>query len=858
MRVDFFHSEYRAKRSGFPDLLRFDAVIGPGVVLGKGGELISTYRYRGPDMQCASEGELSFLRSRVNDMLKVMGGGWMIHSTTVRRESLTYSTQGAFPDPVTAAIEDERRAQHQREGLHYENDYYITFTYLPDPLLLSRVRALAIDSQGKKKNARQFIVQKNLEFFERKLTEFVGTFQSGLGSELTRLAIREEIDPGSHQRVFFDDQLSFLYYCITGDHRPIRLPRAAATFGVDFLLGSHVFTPGIRPVLNRKFIRVIAIDGLPEAGTQFGVLEMLNRLSVQFRWTTRWIARDPEAAKADALRTRAKWRQKIRGFIADATGRVGGPVNTDAAAMAADAEAVKNDWESGTVVYGYWNSTVVLTHEDEDFLDASVHYLLKSIGDHGFPARDEEVNCNEAFLGSLPGHGYENVRKPEIHSMNLADCLPLTSTWQGPASNPCSYYKEMYRDGTAPPLLQGAASGGTPFRVVLHNGDLAHTLVIGPPGAGKSTILGLFAASHFRYPSAKCVVFEKGESQLALCLGTGGTHFNFMGGDGHAVRIALAPLAHLERVADKTWAKEYVAQLLLLNDHKVTPDDRAEISRAVDLLATRAPHMRSITDLKQLVQSRPIRQILEEYETNLAGGMLNGRTDSLALGRFTVFEMEALMETGKRNVVPVLLYLFRAIERMLDGSPIQIILDEGWKFLMEEHFEEMLRDWLLTLRKSNGYVIFATQELQHLEGSAVGATLLSTCQTKILLPNPEADSSENRLLYKSLGLSDRELWMLTRAVPKRDYFFKSPAGRRLFQLELGPFALAFMGATGKEDRRRVKELYRAHGAAWTTHWLREKGVSASPSGDMADQMWARSVRGNDPGPAGQARTKAGA
>jgi type IV secretory pathway VirB4 component len=117
-----------------------------------------------------------------------------------------------------------------------------------------------------------------------------------------------------------------------------------------------------------------------------------------------------------------------------------------------------NDLESGDVSYGQWTSVVVLTDRDPAFLDSCVQYLLKNIRTAGFVCRDEDVNCTEAFLGSLPGHGYENLRRPEIHSMNLADCLPLTSTWQGPVENPCAFYKKFYRENVAPPLFPGSSA----------------------------------------------------------------------------------------------------------------------------------------------------------------------------------------------------------------------------------------------------------------------------------------------------------------------------------------------------------------------------------------------------------------
>jgi type IV secretion system protein VirB4 len=376
-----------------------------------------------------------------------------------------------------------------------------------------------------------------------------------------------------------------------------------------------------------------------------------------------------------------------------------------------------------------------------------------------------------------------------------------------------------------PPLFQGSASGGTPFRVVLHNGDVGHTLVCGPTGAGKSTLLGLMAASHFRYPGAKVVAFEKGESLLGLCLGAGGSHYNFMDEDSpESLKIGLAPFVHIDRQSDRTWALGYVETILALNNIKVDHDVTAEINRCLELLQTRPVHMRSFTEFNQLVQLRQVKDVLMGYETSLAGGMLNARQDTITSSRFTVFEMEKLMEMNNKHVAPVLMYIFRMIERSLDGSPTMIILDEAWLMLAHELFAEKLKEWFKVLRKANAFVVFATQELQDIANSPIASTIFSACQTKILLPNPEAQSEENLKLYKSMRLTDREIELLVNAAPKRDYFFTSPAGRRLFQLELGPVALAFVGASGVEDRKAIKELHRIHGDKWVGFWLQQRGL----------------------------------
>lgn len=825
MSVDFFHAEFRNKRAGLPDLLRYSSVIRPGVILGKGGELIATFSYRGPDMQCSSQAELNFLRLRVCNMIKGLDGGWMLHSTTLRKESITYDYESSFPDPVTRAIENERIVQYRTEGTHFENEYYITFTYLPEAILASKVKNFAFDKADKEAFSARKIVDKALDFFERKLSDYVGMLESCMSNKLIRLGARNSIDPKTHRSVWYEDHLSFFYECLTGSYSSVRIPDKAVPMGVDYLIGSLSFSPGIRPKLDQQFIRVVAIESPPDEGTSFGMLEVLNTLGVNFRWTTRWIARDSEKAKASTEKVRSKWRQKIRGFVADVTGRQGGSINHDAANMAVDAEAVLTDWESGDVAYGYWTSTVVLMDRNAAALEASVRFLLKHISSQGFICRDEDVNCTEAFLGSLPGHGYENVRRPEIHSMNLADCLPLTSTWQGPKKNPCAFYQAAYGLNDVPPLFQGSASGGTPFRVVLHNGDVGHTFIGGPTGAGKSTLLGLIAAQHFRYPNAQFFGFEKGESMLALCLGAGGSHFNFMEDDNSDVSlIGFAPFSHIDRLTDRIWAVDYVETILVLHGVKVDFDISSEITRAIELLATRPVTMRSFTDLNQLIQIRVIKQVLGLYEKSHAGGMLNSAKDNVSMSRFTVFEMEKLMEMNDKHVVPVLLYLFRLIERTLTGAPTIICIDEAWLMLQHPMFEEKLREWFKVLRKANALVIFATQELQDVANSPIASTIFSSCQTKILLPNPSAQMEENAKLYKSIGLSEREIELSSLATPKRDYFFTSTAGRRLFQLELGPVALAFVAASGIEDRKAVKELYRMYGAKWVPHWLRRQGV----------------------------------
>lgn len=110
----------------------------------------------------------------------------------------------------------------------------------------------------------------------------------------------------------------------------------------------------------------------------------------------------------------------------------------------------------------------------------------------GFGARVETLNATDAFLGSLPGNWYANIREPLINTSNLADLVPLNSVWSGNPIAPCPFYPP-----SSPPLMQ-VASGSTPFRLNLHVDDVGHTLIFGPTGSGKSTLLALIAAQFRR------------------------------------------------------------------------------------------------------------------------------------------------------------------------------------------------------------------------------------------------------------------------------------------------------------------------------------------------------------------------
>ncbi len=143
--------------------------------------------------------------------------------------------------------------------------------------------------------------------------------------------------------------------------------------------------------------------------------------------------------------------------------------------------------------------------------------------------------------------------------------------------------------------------------------------------------------------------------------------------------------------------------------------------------------------------------------------------------------------------------------------------------------------WLKTLRKKNVAVVFATQSLADIAGSAIAPALIESCPQRIFLANDRALEPQQREAYARFGLNERQVALIASAVPKREYYLQSRVGCRLFELALGPVALAFCGASSSDDQKAIDGIdppfapnwLRARGLAWAADLLDEEAGHAA-------------------------------
>lgn len=788
-------SEYRAKPDRLADYLPWACLIAPGVILNKDGSFQRSFRFRGPDLESATESELVATAARLNNVLRRFGSRWALFFEAERRPARGYP-EGAFPDPLSGLIDAERRAGFEAAGAHYESAYYLTFTYLPPADGVGRMERLFLERDDETDDGPDY---------GRELQGFIDRTDRAFD---IMTALLPEIAP------LDDDQtLTYLHRCLSAKDHKVRAPHVPAW--LDAFLVDTPLTGGLDPMLGERHLRSLTVQGFPDMTTP-GMLGELDHLGFSYRWVTRFIALDKSEAEKLLRKMRRQWfakRKSIMAIVKEVmTNEQSVLVDTDADQKTADADAALVELGQDLVAFGYATTTVSVTDRDPARADEKLRQIERVINGRGFTTIAERLNGVEAWLSSLPGHVYANVRQPVLHTLNLVHMMPMSAVWAGPAKN-------AHLD--APPLLMARTNGTTPFRLDLHQGDVGHTLVVGPTGAGKSVLLALIALQFRRYERSRIAIFDKGGSSKAAVLGMGGQVFDL--GSGEDGDLAFQPLARIDDAAERGVALDWVAGLLANENVTVDPAVKDTLWSALSNLASAPREERTLTGLSILLQSNALKQALQPYTLDGPhGGLLDADEDRLALGDVQCFEMEELMHTPS-VVAPVLTYLFHRLEERFDGSPTLLILDEAWVFLDHPAFAQRIREWLKTLRKKNVAVVFATQSLADIAESRIAPAIIESCPSRIFLPNDRAIEPQSREIYGKFGLNDRQVEMLAQASPKRDYYFQSRAGNRLFELGLSDVALAFCGASSADDQKLIAELLAAHGAdEFADSWLRAK------------------------------------
>lgn len=802
-RLDRFDKKqtFFRKETAYAGEIPWGCIVGdkPAIVLNKDGSVQITWRYRGPDLESSTKTSLAMLTAQLNSVFQILDSSWTLYCEARRQIVNDYSADVHFPDPVTKAIDEERKALFQSD-IFYKSFYYMTLIWMPEN-----------DNEGRMKAA----VIEGAELKQATLDNYVAELQNI--AEKVYFVFKDCGIPAEY--LDKNEMLTYLHSCVSSKDYNLLVPDEKALLD-EYLLDVEL-TGGLMPKLGENYITAIVPIRFLSNVSVFGLFDRLNKLAFSYRWVTRFFFLSKREALGILGTKRRKWHSKAKPFLSmvweTLTGNIdNSKLNQTILRKAMGIQNALEDVEADEVGYGYYSTAIILSDPDPDVLEKQAKAVEAIFEDLSFTPKVENLNALDTFLSCMPGNKNHQLRRAMISTGNLVHLLPISDVWAG---------DEINKQLNGPPMIYTKSSGMTPFNLNLHVGDVGHTFIIGPTGAGKSVLLNCIEAQFRKYKNAKVFIFDKGESSRVLTEAVGGNFYNIA---KETSDMSFQPLAYIDKSTEFLWATEWLTDFIQSQNVTVTPEMKKNLHQALEYMQNRDAKFKTITTLvsNASVIDKELGLALRDLSLEgQYGGIFDANVDKLVMQKnsWQSFETETLM--GIQGLVaPTLMYLFHRLMEQLDGSPAIIVLDECWKYLENPMFEKKINEWLKTLRKYNTSVLFATQSVSDVTESAIFGTVLDNCPSRIFLPNRSA--RENNDVYKAFGLNDRQIDIISTALPKRQYYYTSPSGSRLFELELGQTALNYFAVTA-EDSAACRRILDEHGHEnFARHWQEYKRSKA--------------------------------
>lgn len=781
------------RNKGFHDLLSYLCIVDDNTIVHKDGAFSKHFKLVLPDLSARSAPESILVQRAWQQAIQHGGDGWLFEVNHISMPLTLIEKNDSFPDKVSELLNLERELAFA-SGAYFESHYYLSLTYKPKRLTPSRLKQFVMNESVHEED-----VFAELDNFSKIVDEIVGALEVELG-----------VFPLEKNQL-----TSYLHQCITGSADELRIPKVGHF--LDTYLSREDFTADFQPMIGDKRISVLAIDDLPEKAYA-GLLDSLSAIPVSYRWSTRFIPMDSQTANSHLKQRERNWSSKAIGLMGVIRESMGMPANLDrdASNMVQAVRDAQHSNSEGQIRFGFYNSTIILMDSDVDKLNVTTQAIVHLIQQQCFRVRVENANATQAYLGSLPGHGGYNVRQLLVDSVYVGCALPNSAPYTGEKKSPCPLYPT-----DAPALLMSATEGNRPFYFNLHVGDVGHTAILGPTGMGKSTLIAALIAAHRRYEGSRVIVLDKDKSHELIVRALGGVYV-----DLNAQSSSLAPLSFLQDENDEVaigLATQWLLDCCTLQGVNITPHQRLAMNDAVKRLSAEPPCYKNLNHLT--LQDAVLREALHALNTSQYHHLLNGTQSDLIEKSIIGLDMSGLLSTSDMigpESLSVIKALFLELEKGFeDRRPTLLVLEEAWLYLKHPVFQSKLTDWFKTLRKFNVAVIFVSQDLSDIAASSASSVIQNSCMTRLYLPNPSATEPAVKQFYDAFGLNEQQIALLQHARPKQDYYYVSPKGSRLFHLDLGELAKAFLCVSNPQSIARFKQRYDANPDNWLTAWLEE-------------------------------------
>ena len=813
--------DYEKSARSFAELVPWMAQIAPHMVINKDGSLLVCYTYDGLDAEGQEQYEIDRATRLLEHALRSFDERNTVWFTVDRRKAYDYP-KSSFTNEISTLVDEVWKDQFTK-GDQYVNRYYLAILYSPSSGVDGFFEKIAHYTKNEGmtfiaaiSEAIKSSVFKRAAFtYETsQLESFINDFENQLGAfDVTAgdLEMRQLVD---------DELLGYLHARCSPASQDQKVKRPSIPAYLDsYLTSDQLQSRGDSLLFRGKddvWLSAISVKDWPDL-TNPGLLDDILAVPGELTFSQVFRYSAYAASKkmiVDKERHNRNMEKSLKSYIMESfTKQESKQRDTGRVMMAEDAHDALTEMTTENRTYGYYNLTIMTYGETRQESEGTLRILNQVLMRRGFISVRENMHLLSAYCGTMPGQAGALVRWFFVSTANLSDLAPVRTLSIGQKTNP--YFNEQYGMHHAP-LTVLNTEFAIPYYFNFHQGDLAHTLVVGPSRTGKSSFNNFLISQFQKYTPCHTFIFDKDYSCRIPTILQGGTHVDLAG--DHANNVSINPMILLENPEDWPWLARWLEILITARGYEITADDERDIWRVIELAAAQPKEQWRLVTLGPLLPTHLHTQMQQWIGEGQKSRYFDNPEDTFDLGHFTCIEMGGLFadEVVARAFME---YAFYRVAKKLDGRPALIYIEEAWFMLAEKKFAQRINDWLRTLAKKNAFLIMATQSLDEIARSDIFATIIDNIPNRVYLANPNAYA--HREMYKEqFGLNDTQIERVRNAIPKIQYYIVTPRLSRMAECRLPPEILAVVRSDARAQKVFTKHL-KSEQENWKDAYLEE-------------------------------------
>jgi len=786
----------------FNEQVNLYGFIDSDVFLTKTGDLGVILEVRGVDYECLDGNALDGITKRLESALKLFDDNYRIYQYLFKRnnETIPYKLYGK---PIVDAAIKNRVAYFagKSDTLFSLSIYYVI---LFEGFRYTRTLSRALSEFPKHPSKAlgelraHFSGTKQVVLLDREISKGQATLRQKVESFILQVS---DFLPMR----LLDKKEAFRVLKQTLNFGPQKIALARLkydTFLDYYLCESHLECHRGFLRLDNYYVKVLTLKE-PSAQSFPLIFERLLEVQANFHVVTEWKKEDSGTMRRTIQAKRRHFHNTKHSFVSqvnlnDAPAHDVLVDDSKESQVRELGDSIKEIELKGNY-FGNFSLTVVIYDLDLAKVERACAEFYKVFSVHDAQLYEEKYNLLNSFLATVPGNHVFNLRYVYLLNSNYADYSFLFTLHCGDRQN--HHLRQEY-------LAVLETNHRTPYFLNLHHRDVAHTMILGRTGAGKSFLLNFLITNLQKYDPCT-FIFDLGGSFESLTQLFGGSYVK-IGINSADFRINPFSLPPTKENLD--FLALFVKVLLQGSSPiDLEPGEERDLYEQVENLYSVDPQLRTLGVLANTLGHRIADRLAKWTRGGQFGFLFDNSEDTISFSRFQCFDFQKMSQYPE-ILEPLLFYILHRANSVISDREISTVfkaffIDEAWVFLKNPSIQRYIVEALKTWRKANAAMILSTQSLDELRRSEVLDVIIESCPTKIFLANPDMDRD---LYRRQFHLNENEVDLISTLVPKQQFLIKTPELAKVANLTVDPKSY-WIYTNDPFDNRKRKEAFETYG-----------------------------------------------